>query len=122
MSQFQDAGALRRGSFYVERRADTEIYEALERHLHVHFIYADIPTTEGTKKLTATHLEKVPAALLGTLREAAELLDGQRCLDVVQSIRAIDPELGERVRMMLDGLQYKELLVALDSVLARSNP
>ena len=29
MSQFQDTGALRRGSFYVERRADAEIYEAL---------------------------------------------------------------------------------------------
>ena len=60
--------------------------------------------------------------MLGALREAAVLLDGHRCLKAAESISAIDPALGERVRLMLDGLQYKELLTALDGAMAGENP
>lgn len=48
MSRFQDAGAVRRGSFYVERRADAEIYDAL---LAREFCYVLAPRQIGKSSL-----------------------------------------------------------------------
>jgi signal transduction histidine kinase/CheY-like chemotaxis protein len=100
---------------------DSEIFDALERHLHVRFLYADRPPALQPEEVDATRLKSLPPDLVEALREAAILLDGRRCIELAARIRDVDPAAGDRVLLMLEGLQYKELLVLLDDVLARSN-
>jgi hypothetical protein len=63
-------------------------------------------------------MRKLPADLLDELRHAAVLLDGQRCLEVVEKIGRIDDNLGARLNDMVNNLEYKELLALLDSFLS----
>jgi signal transduction histidine kinase/DNA-binding NarL/FixJ family response regulator len=97
---------------------DTEIFEALAKHLGVRFLYADeqAPAAAGKDELDAAQLKKLPPALIHELREAAVLLDDQRCLKVAGMISDHNHELGERLRCMVENLQYKEMLAAVDSL------
>jgi hypothetical protein len=54
--------------------------------------------------------------LIEALREAAVLLDEQHCLKVAGMISDHNHELGERLRCMVENLQYKEMLSVLDTV------
>jgi len=98
---------------------DTEIFDALEKHLEVCFLYAEEQTPAVVieeEGLDAAQLEKIPPELLEALRESAVLLDDQHCLRVAEIIGAHDPELGQRLRCMVKNLQYKDLLSVLDTL------
>jgi hypothetical protein len=85
----------------------------------VHFLYADEQppaAATGEDKLDVAQLKNLPSALIYELREAAVLLDDPRCLKVVGMISDHNHELGERLRCMVENLQYKEMLTALDSL------
>lgn len=102
---------------------DTEIFEALEKDLGVRFMYAEDKSLTAAivdGKVSVTQLRKLPPDLLDELRQAAELLDGQRCLDIAGRIGGIDHELGARLQRMVKDLQFKELLALLDSFIART--
>jgi len=103
---------------------DAEIFEALAKHLGVRFLYADEQApaaATGEGELDAAQLKELPPALIHELREAAVLLDDQRCLKVAGMISDHNHELGERLHCMVENLQYKEMLTALDS-LTREEP
>jgi len=98
---------------------DTEIFEALAKHLSVRFLYVDeqalsVPAEDN--ELDMAQLKKIPPDLIEKLREAAVLLDDQRCLKVAGMISDHNHELGERLRCMLENLQYKEMLAVLDNL------
>lgn len=98
---------------------DAEIFDALAKHLGIRFQYSHEypPTTEGNvSALTADQLYGLPRKLTDELAKATELLDGQRILEATRQISDIDRELAERLRRMVDKLQYKELLKALDGL------
>ena len=98
---------------------DTEIFEALAKHLGVRFLYAEeqepAATTEE-EELDVVQLKKIPRDLIEKLREAAVLLDDQLCLKVAGMISDHNHELGERLRCMVENLQYKEMLAVLDNL------
>jgi signal transduction histidine kinase/DNA-binding NarL/FixJ family response regulator len=98
---------------------DTEIFEALAKHLGVRFLYADeqaqAAATEDNE-LDVAQLKKLPLDLIEALREAAVLLDEQHCLKVAGMISDHNHELGERLRCMVENLQYREMLSVLDTV------
>ncbi|MBF0343598.1 MAG: response regulator [Nitrospirae bacterium] len=99
---------------------ETEIFDALERHLGLHFIYNKGQTTPDAKEpdtLDFAQIRELPPDLLKELREAVILLNGERCLEVAGMISDIDYEMGSRLRRMVEDLQYKELITALDRLL-----
>lgn len=98
---------------------DIEIFEALAKHLGVRFLYAEeqepAAATEE-EELDVAQLKKIPQDLIEKLREATVLLDDQHCLKVAGMISDHNHELGERLRCMVENLQYKEMLAVLDNL------
>lgn len=98
---------------------DTEIYDALERHLGVRFTRAGDTNEEmrpPARPVCADEIRILPAALLHQLTAAVESLDAQVCYLAIAPVEAIHPELAARLRQMIDDLQYRELLAVLDEV------
>ena len=98
---------------------DTEILDALAKHLGVRFLYAEEQApaaAAGEDELDVAQLKKLPPALIEALREATVLLDDQHCLEVAGMISDHNHELGERLRCMVENLQYKEMLAVLDNL------
>jgi len=98
---------------------DTEIFEALAKHLGVRFLYAEeqaLSVATEEDELDVAQLKKIPPDLIEALREAAVLLDDQHCLKVAGMISDHNHELGERLRCMVENLQYKEMLTTLDNL------
>lgn len=96
---------------------ETEIFEALERHLGVRFRHAgeSAPSAaQETHELDIATLGRLPPALIQDLLAAVELLDGQHCLEAAARIARIDPALGENLRHMTENRQYKKMLAILD--------
>jgi len=107
--------------FIRKTYAETEIFDALAKHLGVRFVYAEerLPPSAGKAGfVSVTQLEKLPSGLLRGLCDAAVLLDGPRCLALVGSIDADERELRGRLQRMVDNLQYSELIQLLDSAIA----
>jgi signal transduction histidine kinase/DNA-binding NarL/FixJ family response regulator len=98
---------------------DNEILEALAKHLGVRFLYEEeqAPSTATGGELDVAQLKKIPPDLIEALREAAVLLDDQNCLKVAGMISDHNHELGERLRCMVENLQYREMLAVLDTLL-----
>ena len=98
---------------------DSEIFDALARHLGIRFRYAGESRPTGEKKagkLTVDQLYELPGDLVEELSKAVELLDGPRILEVIRHIGDLDHTLGDRLRCMAENLQHKELLRVLDSL------
>ena len=101
---------------------NTEIFEALSKHLGVRFLYADeqLPVAAtGMDELDVAQLKKLPPALINELQEAAVLLDDQKCLKVAGMISDHNHELGAHLRCMVENLQYREMLTILDNLTRR---
>jgi len=101
---------------------DTEIFGALSKQLGVRFLYDEkeapaAATEEG--ELDEEQLKKITPELIENLREAAVLLDTQRCLKVAGMISDHNHELGEHLRRMVEDLKYKEMLTVLDNLTSR---
>ncbi|MEN8258109.1 MAG: ATP-binding protein [Thermodesulfobacteriota bacterium] len=98
---------------------DTELFDALAKQLDVRFIYAkkELPATASQElKLDEEQLKKIPLDLLTNLRVDAELLDEEHCLITAGKVSAHNQGLGESLRHMVEELQYKEILAAVDKV------
>jgi signal transduction histidine kinase/CheY-like chemotaxis protein len=103
---------------------DTEIFGALTKHLGVRFLYADEQAQAAATEdyeLDVVQLKKIPPDLIENLREATVLLDDQHCLKVAGMISDHNHELGERLRCMVENLQYKEMLSVLDNLTRRES-
>jgi Amt family ammonium transporter len=101
---------------------DSEIFDALAKHLGMRFQYADETPPTAEKKayeLNADQLYGLPRELTDELLKATELLCGPRILEVIGRIGDMDHELGERLRRMAENRQYKEMLKVLDSLAER---
>jgi signal transduction histidine kinase/CheY-like chemotaxis protein len=103
------------------RKAD--IFDTLEKHLGVHFLYAEDQTPDAaaeTAGVSLARLEELPLELLEELREAAVLLDRERLAEVTGRIARIDDKLAARLDNMLKNLRHKELLAQLDPIITRT--
>ena len=70
-------------------------------------MYAEEKEPASTKEeieLDVAHLKTIPQDLIEALREAAVLLDDQRCLAIAGMISDHNHELGERLRCMVENV------------------
>lgn len=98
---------------------DTEIFDALGKHLDVRFLYGkeeESATADQETTLDEEQLQKIPADLIEKLQEATLLLDKEQCLQVAGMISDHNHELGKQLRRMVEELQYKQILTILDNL------
>ena len=98
---------------------DTEICNALSKHLGVRFRYAENEVPAAIKDetdLESEQFRKLPPELIKSLRESVLLLDDQRCLQVVGAISDDNYELSMQLRRKVEDLKYKEILAVLDGI------
>ncbi len=95
-----------------------EIFNALEKHLSLRFLYSQEPAILVNKfdKLKVDELQNLPSNLVAELRLSVELLDSERCLNAIKFIAEKDPRLGDHLQNMLEKYQYQELLSILDNL------
>ncbi len=55
-------------------------------------------------------LKKIPRDLIENMRDAAVLLDERQCLKAAETIGDHNPELGRRLRRMVENLKYRKML------------
>jgi CheY-like chemotaxis protein len=101
---------------------ETEIWDTLTEHLGVRFQYGNQAMGTGveTPGLDSSEVKGLPRATLLELRDALELLDAAHCLDIVVRITVSDAPLGQRLRSMVERLQYRGLLDAVDDALTET--
>lgn len=99
---------------------ESEIFEALSRHLGVRFCYEEHPKTvceSPSDEVSMSHLHQLPVALLRELREAVECLDQELSIQIAGQISDIDFPLGAEIRHQIEIFQHKELLAKLDKLI-----
>ncbi|MBU8871300.1 MAG: response regulator [Gemmatimonadales bacterium] len=97
---------------------DTEIYGALTKQLGLRFLFEEKNKSRGNCgkfSLDENHLKNIPHGLIDDLLAAAERLDEESCLKVIRVICDHNPDLGAGMRCMVEKMQFKELLAALDN-------
>lgn len=96
---------------------DTEIYLTLADHLGVRFLY-EMDTTPAerpsVKAPVQEKIQQIPPPLVENLQKAVVLLDKNQCAEAIDKIRDHDPLLGDHFHHMVENLQYREILAALD--------
>jgi signal transduction histidine kinase/CheY-like chemotaxis protein len=97
---------------------DTEIFNALKKHLDLHFIYSDekISTVE-IEKPDKDQLMMIQPDLLAKLHEAVVLLDNNLCHKTIDLISENNYDLSKHLHQMVENLKYRELLTLLDSLI-----
>ena len=77
----------------------------------------EIPARAGRDMELAAHrLREIPPGLIDVLREAAVLLDAEKCINAAVMIADHDHEVAHNLRRMVEGMQYREILTALDNL------
>lgn len=97
---------------------ETEVFETLAKQLGIRFKYVgehDRSTVEE-KEVNEIQLRKLPQDLIAELRYVTELLNKQRCLNVVEKIGSIDRELGESLRLKVENRQFEKILSILEKL------
>ena len=90
---------------------DTEIFEALARHLGVRFRYAGEQTpAAAARQLDVQALEALPDDLLKALEQALTRLDANAISRAVEDIRTIDASLADALATLAGDLQYGRIL------------
>jgi signal transduction histidine kinase/CheY-like chemotaxis protein len=99
---------------------DSEIFGALQRYLGAVFIYDEkqrVHTLNDTVEAYEASMAKLPRATQEEFFAALELLNKDRCFEVIDKIADIDDGLAEVLRRMIKNMQYKKLLIALDKIM-----
>ncbi len=102
---------------------ETEIFDSLEKHLDVKFLYDEngkSMVTVPEKPLNEEQLQSIPVDLIEKLETAILLLDKEQCLQVSNEIGDHSQDLGKQLSEMIEKLQYKKILSYLDC-LTREN-
>ncbi|MCP4716303.1 MAG: histidine kinase, partial [Deltaproteobacteria bacterium] len=98
---------------------ETEIFEALAKHLGVRFLYAEEESpvaASGEIELDIEQLKRLQPELIKNLKEAAILLDEGCCFKAIGIISDDNHELGKSLRRMVENMQYNKILKTLDSL------
>lgn len=97
---------------------ENEVFEALAKHLGVKFVYGGEEAVQAEKPIEfqISDLQKLPPDLIRELLNAAELLDGERCLHVADWARKFDKKVADGLRSVVDNMEYPKLLKLLDKL------
>ena len=101
---------------------ESELLYALTTHLGVCFTYEDNTTTSPTnnQEITTEQLQQLLVSLFEQLHEVLVLLDEERCVKMAGVISDINPDLGGRIRDMVEQFQYKKLLSLLEQIVTKN--
>jgi CheY-like chemotaxis protein len=96
---------------------DTEIFDALTRHIDVQFAYeGDKQTlTEGITPLTVAALAALPPKLGIDLEQALVRLDANQVSKAIEAIRAYNQDTADALDAVAEDLQYGHILTLLDA-------
>jgi Amt family ammonium transporter len=96
---------------------DTEIFDALTKHLDVRFEYEgeSTPVADEIMPLTATALAKLPTDMRNNLEQALVRLDTNQIKETIESIRAYNPDIADTLDTVANDLQYGRILDLLES-------
>jgi CheY-like chemotaxis protein len=88
-----------------------EIFAELVKYLGVKFIYDDTPTLSAplVAKITSEMLGQLPADLLLKLKASALLLDAEDVDGIIESIRAISPEIADGLDELAKNYQFDQI-------------
>ena len=102
---------------------DLEIFSALSKHLGVRYKYEDNekPDKKTEIRITPETLKTLPVELINEFREALELLDRKRCMEIIGRIGAVDQNIGERIKRLAEKMRFNELLAAVDEASEKRN-
>jgi signal transduction histidine kinase/FixJ family two-component response regulator len=91
---------------------DTEIFDALSKHLGIRFIYEGetTPAIEAMQQLTVAALAELPAGLRNELVQALVKLDAEVITQAIEAIRSHDPAIADALDTMANDLQYGHIL------------
>ena len=103
---------------------DTEIFDALAKHLGVRFIYKkETPLSdEGELSLSAAALAGLPAGLLKELEQALVRLDIGAVDSAIEAIRAHQPSLADVLAAEAQGLQFGRIRRLIKSTYDETGP
>ncbi len=96
---------------------DTEIFDALSRHLGVRFVYEEKPETlqkEPEIELKPEHLSTLQQELVNELHRAVIGLDPENIQKSIQKIMQYDRKIGKSLQKLADRFDYVRLLQILD--------
>ncbi|MEO0971221.1 MAG: response regulator [Cyanobacteria bacterium J06639_18] len=94
---------------------EAEIFDAMQKHLGVRYIYEDLQstTTENVNNadvLTKTAIEALPADLVTQLQEAIFASDLDLIDTVTEQIKRENTPLGEVIKNCLHNFEYEKIL------------
>jgi len=94
---------------------ENEIFDALHRHLGVHFIYDTVaPTLEMGEKISQEELRlimnKLPSAWVNDLHQAAVSLDVEQVQALIEAIRPQAPQLADVLDQWMHNFEFDKLL------------
>ena len=96
-----------------------EIFATLVKYIGVNFIYEDTPTTSAlpvTKKISGEILGQLPTDLRQKLHAAALLLDTHNVAVVIESIRAIAPEIADGLDELAKHYQFNQIIQMTEEI------
>ena len=105
---------------------ESEIFEAMTKHLGVRYQYAEVqlpethPTVTPGEELTATDLANLPEVLRMELHQAAIDLNMGRIAKNIEQIKEIDAQVAEALELLAENYEYDKLLELLDALDNRS--
>jgi signal transduction histidine kinase/DNA-binding response OmpR family regulator len=102
---------------------DSEIFDALTKHLEVRFVYEGEVSfaVEAAMPLTAAALAELPAELRYDLEQALVRLDTDEISTAIESIRAHDPAIANALDAVAKDLQYGRILDLVEATLGEAN-
>jgi signal transduction histidine kinase/CheY-like chemotaxis protein len=102
---------------------DTEIFDVLDRHLGLRFVYEKKPVTEPENpeiELRPELLDIVPPELVKELHLSVIELNPERIKDLTNEIMHYDPAVGEALQKLASRFDYGRLLQLLDEYVQES--
>ncbi len=102
---------------------DTDIFNALTKHLDVRFIYdgETHPDTYGTLALAAADLAELPVELRSELEQALDLIDTDAINHAIEAIRTQNPGLADALAALADDLQFGRILRLMKATHGHAN-
>jgi hypothetical protein len=97
---------------------DTEIFDALSKHLDVRFAYEEETPLAGESvpPLEASALAELPPTLLNELEQALVLLDVRAVDQAIEAVRAQYPAVADALVAEAKDLQYGRILQVIEAI------
>jgi CheY-like chemotaxis protein len=96
---------------------EAELFNTLNRHLGVQFIYQDEPVAEvaATEAFTLARLAAMPASWRADLQQAALEGDLAQILNLIEQIQEQEPELADNLHQLAYNFQINNILDIVQS-------